>query len=240
MSRGREPRAIVVLGAAGGCGASLLAGALALAWQRERAGAWLVELDIGRGDLADAWDLRGDRTLADLEGVASELAPHHLRAASRSHTSGLTALVAPSLPRPPWPAIAAAGLVAAVRDLAGAGRCVVDGGCGPGPAALAATGRADGILVACPPRLAAARRAQRLLGALAGSGDDRRCALVLTHGPERGEIGARALGRVVGAPVVGELPWAAREAARLSAGNWPRGRRARLASAVVSIARVVG
>jgi pilus assembly protein CpaE len=237
----RAARAIVVLGASGGCGASLLAGGLALAWQREQPGAWLVELDVGRGDLAEGWDLPGDRTLADLAPVVAELAPHHLRAASREHLTGITTLVAPGAPGgPSWDAAMAASVVAAVRDAAGSGRCVIDAGCGLPPLVQGAVAQADGIVVACSPRVAAARRARGILSGLAATGDDGRCALVVAHGPGRPEIGARSLGRSAGAPGVGELPWSQREANDLAAGRWPRGRRARLAAAVAAVARVLG
>ena len=66
--------ATLVAGASGGCGASLLAGrSLALAWAQAGAAAWLVELDLERGDLAGAGSSPGDRTIADLRPVAAEL-----------------------------------------------------------------------------------------------------------------------------------------------------------------------
>jgi pilus assembly protein CpaE len=227
--------ALVVVGATGGCGTSLLAGALALAWQRAHGATWLVELDLGRGDLADAWDLPGDRTIDDLAEVSDELAPHHLRAAAQPHPSGLAVLVAPPRPAAGWDAPAAARLVAT----AGSGdgdRCVVDAGCGLRSHAIGAAASARGVLVACAPRIAAARRARHVVEGLARSAPSARVGIVVCGGPGRSEIGARALGRAVGAPVTGELPWSPREADALSAGRWPARRRRGLAAAVAALA----
>ena len=93
-----DGRALVVLGAAGGSGASLVAGALALHDARAGAPSWLVELDLDRGDRADAWDLAPDRTLADLAAVAEELDPGHLARAAHDHDSGVRLLLAPAAP----------------------------------------------------------------------------------------------------------------------------------------------
>lgn len=230
---------VMVLGAVGGCGASLLAGGLALAWQRAGGGAWVVELRTGRGDLAGAWGLPGDRTLADLAVVAEEVGPDHLAAAAQRHDSGVTALVASADPlAPAWDAAAAGRLVGAVASVAR--RSAVDAGTGLGPAARGAAVAAARVLVVCPSRLAGARRARALVNALAGLGAHGGSALVVASGPVRGEVGRRSLAKAVGAPLVGEMPWAPREAAALGAGLWPRGRRRPLAAAVASLAEALG
>ncbi len=86
----RERTAVVVVGACGGCGASMIAGALALAWARDDARVWLMELDLERGDRGGAWDLPAERTLDDLAAVADELDSGHLNRAVHAHPSGVT------------------------------------------------------------------------------------------------------------------------------------------------------
>ena len=230
---------IVVVGAAGGCGASLVAGALSLCWAAAGARPWLVELDLERGDLAGAWDLPADRTIADLAAVAAELDAGHLRAAALPHPSGVSLLPGPGLPgaADAWDD---GGLARLVDAAAGEGRAVVDAGAGLGRAGLVAAERSGGVLVVCPPTLAGARRARRLLDALVARGAGDRAAVVVNAGPERGEIGARARGRALAANVAGELPWARREAAQLSAGRWSAGRRGGLCRALERLAEAVG
>jgi pilus assembly protein CpaE len=231
--------ALVVAGAAGGCGASLVAGALALRWAVAGARPWLVELDLERGDLAGSWGLPADRTIADLAPVAAELDAGHLRAAALPHPSGVSLLPAPGAPgaADAWDD---AGLARLVDVAAGEGQVVVDAGSGLGRPALVAARRAGGVLLVCPPTLAGARRARRILDALAERGAGDRAALVVSAGPERGEIGARALGRALAAGVVGDLPWARREGAELSAGRWSSGRGRRLHHAVERLAEAIG
>jgi pilus assembly protein CpaE len=233
----------IVVGASGGGGASLLASGLALCWARAGLPAWLIELDIERGDLGGAWDTPSVRTLADLAAVVDELDGSQLRRAAHAHASGVRLLLAPpALHRDgAWAPAAAARLVQAAGEAAGSeGRVVVDAGAGWLLAVHLATDLRASVLLVCRPTLSAARRARRLLAALAPSGADARCALVVSTGPDRGELSARAVGRAAGASVVAELPWAAREAAELGAGRWPRGRRARLAGAVERVAGALG
>jgi Flp pilus assembly CpaE family ATPase len=231
--------AIVVVGAVGGCGASLVAGALALRWAVAGARPWLVELDLERGDLAGSWGLPADRTIADLAAVAAELDGGHLQAAALPHPSGVSLLPGPGAPgaADAWDD---AGLARLVDVAAGEGQVVVDAGSGLGRAGLVAAERAGGVLVVCPPTLAGARRARRILDALPGRGAEGRAALVVSAGPERGEIGARALGRALATAVVGDLPWARREGAELSAGRWSSGRGRRLHHAVERLAEAIG
>jgi MinD-like ATPase involved in chromosome partitioning or flagellar assembly len=217
-------RVIVVAGAGGGAGASILAAGLALACD----GAWLIDLDHDRGDLAAGWDLVGERTTADLLPVADELTPVHLRHAARRHPSGTTVLAAPGRPGAgaAWRPRTTGALVATAREAAGPGGAVVlDAGTGVPPEGAAG----DLLLLVCAPSLCGARRASAALAVLRQRRDDRRCALVVGGRPGRPEVGARALGRLVGAPVAGELPWSPREAQALGAGRLPDGRRARLA-----------
>jgi pilus assembly protein CpaE len=229
---------LVVAGAAGGCGASLVAGALSLCWAAAGARPWLIELDLERGDLAGAWGLPADRTVAALAPVAAEIDAGHLRAVAFPHPSGVSLLPGPGLPgaAEAWDD---RGLARLVDVAAGEGQVVVDAGAGLGRAGLAAAERSGGVLLVCPLTLAGARRARRLLDALAARGAGARSAVVVSAGPERGEIGARALGKALSANVVGELPWARREGADLSGGRWSSGRRRPLHRAVERLAEAI-
>ncbi len=233
---------LLVVGANGGCGASLVAGALARAWTRAGSAVWLIELDIDRGDLGEAWGLSCERTLADLAGVTGEIDAGHLGHVAQTAPGGLRVLLAPPVPGAAgaWGDEAIGRLLMAARVAAGeGGRVVIDGGLGLSCHSRIAPEHADGIVVICSPSVSAARRARRLIEALRASGAEARCGLVVSKGPGEAQIGARALGRAVGAPVVAEIPWAPREASDLTAGRWPRGRRARLASAITALAGAI-
>ena len=214
-------RVTVVAGVGGGAGASTLASALALA----TAGAWLIDLDHDRGDLAAAWDLVGDRTTADLLPVADELGGVHLRQAGREHPSGATVLAAPARPG----AGAGGGPARSRRSSqppatlrAPPGAVVIDAGAGVPPDGSAG----DALLLVCPPTLCGARRAAAALAVLRERRDDRCCGLVVGARPGRGEVGARGRSAAsCGAPVAGALPWSPREAGALGGGRWPEGRR---------------
>jgi pilus assembly protein CpaE len=229
---------LVVTGAAGGCGASLLAGALALFWAAAGARPWLVELDLERGDLAGAWGFPADRTIADLAPVSAEIDAGHLRAAAFPHPSGVVLLPAPGVPGAvsDWDD---AGLARLTEAAAGEGQVIVDAGAGLGRAGLVAAERCGGVLVVCPRSVAGARRARRQLDALAARGAGGRAAIVASAGADRAEIGVRALGRALAATVVAELPWARREAADLSAGRWSPGRRRPLHRAIARVAEAI-
>lgn len=235
----RQATVTLVAGASGGCGASLFAGALALALARDGAATWLVELDLERGDRGEAWGMPRGRTLGDLAVVAQELEARHLRQAAHAGPGGLRVLNAPPHPgaADPWTAPTVGRLVRAARVAAGAqGHVVVDAGTGLPAPVRAASQQADDVLIVCSPAVPSIRRARRLVEALASSGAKARCGLVVGCGPAPREIGARALARVAGVPVRGELPWVPAEAARLAAGQWPTGRRRRLAAAVATLA----
>lgn len=234
--------AVLVVGADGGCGASLTAGALALAWARTGSPVWLLELDLDRADRADAWGLSGARSLADLTGVAAELDARHVAHAADEGPDGLRLLGAPPLPgaADAWDDGALRRLVEAARAASGdTGRVVIDAGPGLSRPARAVAAGVDTVLIACGPRVAAARRARHIVEAHSTSGARAGCLLALVHGPASAQMGARALARAVGAPMAVEIPWSPSEAALLGAGSWPQGRRSRLGRAVEALAEAV-
>lgn len=229
-------RIVAVIGAAGGCGTSLLAGALALCLARRERPVWLVDLDLERGDLAGAWDLEPSRSLDDLAPVADELGPEHLRRAAAAHRSGVSVLAAAGRPGASgrWNARRVGALLASV---AREGEVVVDLA-SAGVVGQAAVAAADSVLFACPATVAGARRAYRRIEGWRARDLDGRIGLVgvRTAAPE---LSSRALGRSVGAAVLAEVPWSRREAVALGMGRWPaRGRRP-LAGAVERMAEIL-
>jgi pilus assembly protein CpaE len=154
---------ITVVGAKGGCGASLVATNLAVALAHYGT-TLLVDLhdDGGVDDLL--LDLRPDHSWVDLLSVAEELNLRHLEIALAVHASGLRFSAGPALPLPTRPDARARTLVQALaREFEWT---VMDQGCLP-------TQSADPILTlshlillvvtADPPAL---RAAQRFLGRL--------------------------------------------------------------------------
>ncbi len=223
--------AVVVVGACGGCGASLVAGGIALAWAAAGEATWLVEIDVERGDLAGAWGVSVERGLADLASVSAELDAGHLRQAGHAHSSGAMLVLGPGTPGAgsPWDA---AGVARLVEVAGGEGRVVLDAGAGLSTLAIAAAEAATRVLLVCPPSVAAARRARRLVEALAGTGADRRSALVVSAVPGGSDLSARALARAVGVEVVAEVPWDEGDARQIAVGRWPGGRRRGLGAAL--------
>jgi pilus assembly protein CpaE len=232
-------RIVVVVGACGGAGTSTVAGGLALAAAGAGRPAWLVELDLDRGDLAGAWELVGERTIAELSAVAGEIAPGHVRNAVRTHASGVEVLLAPPAGSSGarWLPEGMAPLLEAVASACGPeGRVVVDVGSGATALASAAARHAAEVLVVGPASLAGARRARRVVAATSGRVPPR---LVVVDRPGRADLGARGMARVVAAPLAGALPWSARRAAELTGGRWPRGRRG-LGPAVAALSEGLG
>jgi pilus assembly protein CpaE len=231
-----RPFALVV-GALGGCGATTLAGGLALAWTRADRPTALLELDLECGDLAGSLGAPPERGLDDLRPVAEELTPEHLRVAAYPHPAGVSVLLAPGVPG------AESGWEEpALRRLAGCaargGACVADGGTGLRPGARAAAGAATAVLVVAPASPAGARRARAVVGALA-VGPAPRLVVAAPRAPGDEELSSRALGLATGMEVAGRLPRSDGEAADLLAGRWPA-RRRRLARVVEALAVEVG
>jgi len=222
---------VLVVGAAGGCGTSVVACGLALAWARDERRVWLVDFDAERGDVAGGWDLPLERTLDDLAGVAAEIGGDHLRRAGAVHPSGVTVLASSGRPgaAAAWDDHRTARLMGAI---AAEGTVVVDSGCGGAGAAA----HASAVVLVCPGTLSGCRRAGRLLDRWRAADIDERVAVVWWRGPGTPEVGARALGRALGVPAMAELPWAERDAREIAAGDWPEGRRRPLAAAIARLA----
>lgn len=228
----RPGRLVAVIGACGGSGASLVAGAIALHWARMGHATYLLELDLERGDLSGAWDIPADRTLADLVPVADELTKDHVRQAAHTHPSGVTILLAPGRAGGSrvWDAARLERLVDGLD-----GDRVVDAGPQLTDAGVAVARLGGSVLLATPPSLSGARRALGLARSLAELGS-RSPRLVVNLGRGPVELGPDAVGVATGLDVAAALPRSDRDAAELSAGRWPRSRRSALAASLAQLA----
>lgn len=88
-------RVIAVLPAGGGSGASTIAVNLAVILAAERGACGLIDLSVGKGDLAPLLDIRPQYTLADLCRNESRLDAALFEKLLTRHTSGVALLAAP-------------------------------------------------------------------------------------------------------------------------------------------------
>jgi pilus assembly protein CpaE len=144
---------VAVVGAKGGCGASLVATNLAIALARYGT-TLLVDHHSGDGTDDLLLDLRSERSWADLLPVAGELETRHLDLATLAHPAGLRFLAGPPDPTPKDTRLAVLLSALAARfdwlvlDL---------------PSAAGEATFADTIVVVTTPDPPALRNAQRLL-----------------------------------------------------------------------------
>lgn len=233
--RARRP-VTVVLGAAGGAGATLVACGVALAAAAAGRPVALAELDLERGDIAGAWGVPPARTIDDLTTVIDELMPRHVEMVCHPHESGVWLLLAPRRASAStwWDESATRLLLRSTRTL---GDVVVDAGASLGPHVQEACRQADRIVLVSPPTVAGARRTRALLDVVdCWRVDAERC-LVVNRGVGRDHLRARGFAHAVGVSPSVELPASPREADDLEAGRWhPRGRRGGLTAAVQALA----
>ncbi len=230
-------RTAVVVGAVGGCGTSTVACALAVAWSRAGHPPTLIDGDPTGGDIAASWGLPAQRTLDDLAVVAGEVGPEHLRRAATTRDDGLRVIAGTAGGAgAAWTPPASGQLLEAA---AAAGSVVVDGGAGYGDRG-GMLDDAHSVVLICPARAGAARRAAALIEHWEAHGVDERLAVVWSHGPGSVELSARALERLLGVHVQARLPWSPSEARELGAGRWPAGRRRPLRAALEALSEVVG
>ena len=225
----------VVLGAAGGVGATLVASGLALVAAHSGRPVALVELDLERGDIAGGWGVPPERTIDDLTSVIDELMPSHVEMVCHPHTSGVLLLLSPRRASAStwWDADATRLLLRSTRML---GDVVVDAGASLGPHVEEACRQADRIMLVAPPTLAGARRTRALVDVLDTWGIDAVRCLVVNRGVGRGHLKARGFAHAVGCRAAAELPASPDEADDLEAGRWrPRHRAGGLTAAVQAL-----
>jgi pilus assembly protein CpaE len=161
---------ITVVGAKGGCGASLVATNLAVALSHHGT-TLLVDLhdDGGVDDLL--LDLRPDHSWVDLLSVAEELNPRHLEIALAVHVGGLRFLAGPALPLATRPDARSRILVQALaREFEWT---ILDQTCLPTHGADPILGLSHLIVLVVTADPPALRAAQRFLGRLPAEVRDR-------------------------------------------------------------------
>lgn len=222
----------VVVGTAGGVGATLVACGVALATVAAGRATALAEFDLERGDIAGAWGVPPERTIDDLTGVLDELAPGHVEMVCHPHASGVWLLLAPCRANAgmSWGTATTRLLLRCTRML---GDVVVDAGTSLGPHVEEACRQASRIVMVSAPTLAGARRTRafdQVLDAWDVTGERR---LIVNRGVGRDHLSTRAFTRAVGWPGATDLVASAREADELEAGRWVSGRGRRSVVAVI-------
>lgn len=169
---------VTVLGAKGGCGASLVATNLALALAGLAPGRTILADFHVRDGIADLLlDLRAAHSWSDLLPVAGELTSRHLDLVVQTHASGLHLLAGPAgAPAGDWPPACSVLL----RNLADAFEWIVLDSSTSLAAVSAWCDRAEVILLVATADPPALRGAQRLLASLRPK-DRQRAHLVLNQ-----------------------------------------------------------
>lgn len=224
-------RVLVVLGAAGGVGATMVACALALGLAEAAAPVGLLEFDFERGDLAGAWGVPADRTIDDLAPVVKELERHHVELVAHRHAPNVAVVLGhgSACCGGTWDRPATSRLL----DRAGIlGTVVVDAGCSHAAHVEEACAQARQIVVVAAPTIAGARRVRALIGNLQRWEVAGELLLVANRGVGRDYLTGRAFAHAAGRAVTVELPKSDREAVDLGAGRWPGRRRRSLRSAI--------
>jgi hypothetical protein len=207
---------VVVAGAAGGCGATTLACAIALGQAQGADGPVLVGAGALPGGPSDLWGVPAARTLDDLLPLGDEIGPGHIAQVMHSHASGARVIVGP---RSPGSAAAWQGdaLQALVGGIAASGAWVADVGGAGTPLAFALAACARLAVLVVPARVGAVGQAARLIEGLAPA----RIAVVASPLPGAGDLSARAMRRALGDLPVIAMPPDRRGAADVMAGRMP-------------------
>jgi pilus assembly protein CpaE len=214
-----------VCGAKGGVGTTLVALALARV-----AGALLVDLADGYGDLAGLLGCRAERSVTDLAGLGQGLGGGAIASVAVEHPAGLRLVAGAG-----DPALVAAlplGMGAAlVREARLSEPCtILDLGAGATQPACEAAAAADRVVVVVTPDAYAAAAAAGAVTALArASVDPAAMRLVVNRCGRDAELSRQGLARAVGVPVAAVVDDDPRACAALVNGRerlerWPRRR----------------
>ena len=230
---------LVVLGAAGGVGATMVACAIALALADAAEAVGLLEFDFDRGDLAGAWGIPPDRTIDDLAPVVGELERHHVELIAHRHASNVALLLRPGAASRAdvWDRPATARLLDRAETL---GVVVVDAGCARGAYIEEACAQAGHVVIVATQTIAGARRLRALIDQLGCQAVPGELLLVANRGVGRDHLSARGFARAVGHATTVDLPRSDRDADDLGAGRWPGRRRRSLTSAIDELVDAMG
>lgn len=225
---------IVVVGACGGSGASTVAGGLALSMAAREGAAHLIDLDFAWGDVHGGWGVPRDRTVHDLSAVSGELTSDQIEMILAHHPSGVRLALSPGRPEAAaeWDESAIARLL--VQAATGAAT-VVDTGRVEPRVLLAAGEAAARRLIVAPRTIRGARGVGRALDLLGT-----RAEVVVNGAVRDADISMRGFRRLVGTPVLRELPRRPIEAEWILAGRRPTGRRRPLRDALDALAQAGG
>jgi Flp pilus assembly CpaE family ATPase len=223
---------VVVIGAAGGVGTSLVAAGIALALADSGEPVGLLDL---AGDLAGAWRVPPDRTIGDLLPVVDELEPRHVELVALRHPSNVALMLGPPAGAggDAWSRPAAARLLQCATTL---GVLVVDAGTVVGASCEEACARGQVVIVAAK-TIAGARSARARIDRLRPA-SPMTPLLLVNAGVGRDHLSTRAFARAVGHPVAVELGRVDRDADDVGAGRLP-GRRRSLVTAIDVLIRAV-
>ncbi len=210
---------VVVVGAAGGCGTTTFACALALARRQSGEQVLLVDLDPHGGGPTALWGVPVTRSLDDACALGSELDAGHLAHLVHRHATAIDVMAGARDPLAlvDWSADAVEAVAAYVVSRAS---WVVDAGHGDTALATALLRRADLAVMLAPLTGHGVRRASHVARAVQG----RPAVVVATELPAGERVPQRALERAVALEVVATAPRDNRGAARVADAHPLRGR----------------
>lgn len=215
---------VVVIGAAGGCGTTTLACALALARSQSGEQVLLVDLDPHGGGPTALWGVPVTRSLDDAGALGSALGPDHLEHLVHRHATGIDVMAGAREPLAlvGW---SAAAVDAVAQYVVSRPSWVVDAGRGDTALAMALLSRADLAVVLVPRTGHGARRASHAARAVqAWAAQGRTAVAVATELPAGERVPQRALERALGLEMVATVPRDDRAAARVADAHPARGR----------------
>ncbi|MBL6633402.1 MAG: hypothetical protein ISP32_03285 [Thermoleophilia bacterium] len=219
---------IVVMGAAGGCGTTTLACALALHMAPPGGSPLLVDAGMHGAGPAALWGLDPARALDDLLPLGDGVTAGHVDQVVHHHACGVDVIAGSTGPAGAalWHGPRAQAVAAHV---AARGEWVADAGQGDAPLAQVLVRQATRLVLVVPATVQGAARAARGLPAL-----EQPAVLVASALPGGDALAARAMRAAMGGRAVVALDRDDRGARDVAEGRLPRGRRmARAVDAVL-------
>ncbi|MGL5859253.1 MAG: AAA family ATPase [Angustibacter sp.] len=210
---GQRGQVLVVVGAKGGVGATVVACLLARAAVLPGRRVCLVDLDLRAGDVGHYAGVAARRSMADLAPVAPFLDGRTVREVAVDHPDGVSVIVAPTEVERAEEVTGEVVRLVLTHLRTQFDLIVVDGGSRLDDPSAMALELADDVLLVASADVAALRAARRALAtwdrlSVRGAGGVR---LVLSRVSRRVEVQPELAQRVVGIPTAAHLPAAFRE-----------------------------